>query len=364
MTKQVIESQQQSLAERSQPCISVFLPFDPKMTPKSELRDMLQLVYEKIENDLLTGYTSEKALPASRRLKSVIGNLDYTTYKISVAIFITPESEKVYYLDFPVQFKVVVSPSCLVRDLVNSKKDCQKYLVLLLSAKESRIYLGSSGSFKRIVSNVPQHVAAYRNEISEPIGIFSDPSHRKEVMLEKFLRHIDNGLGFILKSYPLPLFVMGAERTTGHFKKLSHNTARIAGCVHGNFESATEPEIRNALAPHIADWNKVRQQDILLQIDSAVNQGKLISGISPVWDEASNRTGRLLVVEKDFISPTLYSSQLGPVFPQEVINGKSYYARDAVDEIIGKVLESGGDVEFVEPGLLENYNRIALIKYY
>jgi hypothetical protein len=40
------------------------------------------------------------------------------------------------------------------------------------------------------------------------------------------------------------------------------------------------------------------------------------------------------------------------------------YIRDAVDDIIEKVLEYGGDVEFVDSGLLKQYDRIALVQYW
>ena len=43
---------------------------------------------------------------------------------------------------------------------------------------------------------------------------------------------------------------------------------------------------------------------------------------------------------------------------------KFSYIKDAVDDVIEKILEAGGDVEFVEPGILESYNHIALIQYY
>ena len=40
------------------------------------------------------------------------------------------------------------------------------------------------------------------------------------------------------------------------------------------------------------------------------------------------------------------------------------YIKDAVDDVIEKVLENGGDVEFVDTGLLEDHHHIALLQYY
>jgi len=43
---------------------------------------------------------------------------------------------------------------------------------------------------------------------------------------------------------------------------------------------------------------------------------------------------------------------------------KFSYIKDAVDDVIEKVLENGGDVEFVDEGLLKDYHHIALILFF
>jgi hypothetical protein len=43
---------------------------------------------------------------------------------------------------------------------------------------------------------------------------------------------------------------------------------------------------------------------------------------------------------------------------------KFSYIKDAVDDVMEKVLETGGDVEFVDEGMLKDYDHIALVQYY
>ena len=43
---------------------------------------------------------------------------------------------------------------------------------------------------------------------------------------------------------------------------------------------------------------------------------------------------------------------------------KFSYIKDAVDDVIEKVLETGGDVEFVDAAVLNDYQHIALLQYY
>ena len=348
------------------PCVSVIMPFEPKMMVKAEMEHKLKLAFQKVQKQLSANYPDEQAGPVLAKLQSLIRGLDSSTYKKSIGIFVSPLVEKVYYLDIPVEEKIIIDESFEIRDLVYSKKEIHKYLVLVLSAQRSRIFLGNTTQFVRLASNMPEHVAAYRNDISERVANFSDPSHRKEVMLEKFLRHIDNNLDVILKAYSLPLFVMGADRTVGHFKKITHHLKNITGYVHGNFEEAGESAIRQAIAPHVADWKHVVQSDLMLRLEAARSADRVATGIKNVWKSASRGKGRLLIVEKNYMVAARYSTNdeilVETAFAGE--NGSPLFLKDAVDDVIEKVLASGGDVEFVDEGLLDQYGHIALIEYY
>ena len=346
------------------PSVSIILPFEPKMSIHRELEHLLQRTVAKVEKDLMAVYTPEKAKPVIDKLRALIKRLDFTTYKRSIAIFVSALMEKVYYLDIPVEEKVIIDQSFEIRDLVYSKKEIHKYLLLVLSGIRSQIFLGNTTQFFRIVSNTSENIESIKNDIPEPVGIFSDPRDRKEIMLDKFLHHVDNGLGHILNAYALPLFVMGTDRTIGHFKKITHHSDRVINYIHGNFEDATEAGIRKAIEPYVADWKKIKQDDLLLQLDAAMGAKKLTTGIKEVWKEATGKKGRLLVVEKNYMYPAQQSDRKEVIYSKNEAIHTSFFIKDAVDDIIEKMFESGGDVEFVDEGVLKDYQRIALIRYY
>jgi hypothetical protein len=260
--------------------------------------------------------------------------------------------------------KVIVDGSFEIRDLLYAKKEFHDYLVLILSGKWSKVYLGNYFTFVKVKSNVPDNIAAFENDPPEKIANFSDPSYKKEILLNKFLQHTDEGLKFLLHAYPLPVFIMGTKRILGHFKAITKNERSIIGYVHGNYEEATETELGNALKPYINDWKKVKTELLHHQIERAADAGKLAVGMKDVWKVASQRRGRLLVVEKNF----MYAAEQGGSedvihTPAEPYN-KFSYIKDAVDDVIEKVLEHGGDVEFVEEGTLKDYQHVALVQYY
>jgi hypothetical protein len=358
------EIQEVMKAVHYRPSVSIIMPFEPKMNLRDELAYSLKTAADKVERELLESYPGEMSVLVMQKLRTLIRNINFNTHKKSIAVYVSPVFERVLYLDVAVEEKIIVDESFEIRDLVYSKKQLHKYLVLLLSGKESRMYLGNSDTFVRIVSDTPESVYAYINDTPERVANFSDLSAQKEIVMEKFLHHIDNSLGIILKSYHLPLFVLGTERILGHFKSLTRHTGAIVEYVHGNYEELSLAQLKEILDPYVTDWKKINQKDLLNQLEEAAGKKKLAVGMKEVWREAMNHKGRLLVVEKNFMYAAQHGGS-GDVIYKAVEPYRNFsYIKDAVDDVIEKVLENGGDVEFVDKEVLRGYHHIALIQYY
>jgi hypothetical protein len=364
--KQVLSPDIRNVVEaiHYRPAVSLILPFEPKMNAKAELVQRLKYAVDKIDREVRQNYHSDLADLVIQKLKKIVKDLNFNTFKKSIAIYVSPVFEKVLYLDIPMREKIVVDDSFKIRDLLYAKKEFHRYLVLILNGKWSRVYLGDYSSFVKVKSNVPDHIAAFTHDIPERVTNSTGPSEQREILLSRFLRHTDDGLRFVLQAYPLPIFVMGTPKILGHFEALTKNEKSIAGYIPGNFEEASEKELTKALQPYILDWKKIKAADLMHQIERAADMGKLATGMNEVWKMSSQHRGRLLVVEEKFAFAAEQGETEEIIHPAEEPYNKFSYIKDAVDTVIEKVLEYGGDVEFVEDGTLEGYNRIALIQYY
>jgi hypothetical protein len=342
------------------PSISILMPFGEKGDLRQNLVQSLDLAADRVERELNTQYPKEIVEPLMKRLRLIIEKLDINHKKKSIAIFLSPVFEKVVFLDIAVEEKVIIDESFEIRDLVYSRKQINKYLVLLLSSRESRIFLGNAHDFARIKLDIPEWAGAYRNDAPERVANFSDTKERKAVLRDKFLHQIDLALDPLLRNFKVPLFVLGTESVLGHFKKLSHHTHSVAGYIQGNYDGKSGIELRKILQPALEWYDKARQTLLMKRIDEAAGQKKLTGGIHSVWKEAMNNNGKLLLVEKNYMYAA-QKSQNGTISPVE---GNFSSIRDAVDDLIEKVLETGGDVEFTDAGSLDKYNHIALITYH
>ncbi|HTI92401.1 MAG TPA: hypothetical protein VL727_17525 [Puia sp.] len=346
------------------PEVSIILPFEPVISSKSELQQRLKKTVERVESELKANYSDDKATPVLIKLKNLVQSLNFYTRRSALAIFVSPTMGKVYYLDLPVNEKIIIDESFEIRDLIYSKQQLNHYLLLGLSGGSSKIYLGNCSSLILLKSNVPQTIHAYERDMPEKSGSFFDPNNHQEILLGNFLRHLDHGLSSILDAYPLPVFVLGPEKVLERFKRISRNEKSLVRFIVGDHEGASETEIRELMKPYIEDWRKLKEQAILLQIHQAVHGNKLEYGIKKVWQMATQKNCRLLLVENDFMYPAHHGPQLDNIRGEDLTQSNPYFLKDAVDEVMEKVLAAGGDVEFVSNDALKEYGRVALIRLY
>ncbi|HVS96886.1 MAG TPA: hypothetical protein VHE54_10380 [Puia sp.] len=325
---------------------AIVLPFDPKMTPRRELDALLQSLQASAEKQLLETYASGAAMPVIKRLQQLVRSLNFSTHRRSVALFASAEEAKALYLDFAVEPRVIIDGPFRVRDLAECKPEGKDYLLLLLSGKQSKMYYSTASGLRLIKSNTPQNIYAYLNEVPEKTGNFSDRNDRHEVMLNKFLHHMDEGLGAVLKAYPLPVFVAGTERVAGHFARITRNDRNIAGYVYKHCIDASVKELAEMFQPMLDDWRQVTDRLLLLQMEKAAEAGKLVCGIEEVRKAARCSNSRIVIVGR---------SSAG---------ADAFYREDPIDEIVEKVLENGGSVEQLDAATLAGFGPIALIRYY
>lgn len=343
------------------PAVSIIMPFTPVITSKKDLEYRLQNVMSKVEEMLLIHYPVEKAIPVIIKLKNLVHSLNYNTHKKSIAFFVSPVVEKVYYLDVYMEEKIVIDQSFEIRDLVYCKKQKLEYLVLLLGDKFSRMYLGNRSELILIKSNTLSDLQAYENDIEQDAG-FLVADNRHEIILDKFLHQMDQGLSMVLKSYPVPVFAMGAQKVLGQFKKITTNEKNVVQFIHGNYQEVSKTKILLVMENFMSRWKKIKQQHLLNQVEKAKAQNKLTIGIHEALKAAIQNKGRLLVVEKDYMNPPQKSETYEPFYKIDSSGSNVFFIKDKVDDIIEKVYENGGDVEFVDDGILKNYRHIVLIE--
>lgn len=346
------------------PAVSILLPIHQVFSSTSELRHRLKIALENVQHRLLKNFTTEIAVTVMERLESLQLQVDNTKPHKSIALFASPHKSKLVYLDTSVEERIVIGDTFAVREIVADSKQLRQYLILVLSDKECQFYLAGENKLERLKTDIPAEVVAYVNEKPERVANFTDPGDRKEIVMDKFLHQMDQELSHILASHPLPVFVLGPEKVTGHFKVHSRHLPQIAACVHGNYVDAGEPELLALMEPCLETWTSHNRETLLSLLQTAADQKRLSTGIVETWAAVWNNKGRLLVVEKGYRFPARRGESPDRIFREDFPEDNPFSIQDAVDALIGQIISRGGEAEFVDDGALREYDRIALIRYY
>jgi len=252
---------------------------------------------------------------------------------------VSAEEEKLFYLDTPLEEKVIVDTSFNIRSLVESKKRLQQHLVLVLGSNISKVYFGNGLHLVSMLTNTRKK--------SQSDNISS---------LENFLRETDNNLGIILNYFPLlPLFVVGDPKVLNEYKILTRNETHITQLIETCSDEVTAEEVKTALHPYIINWELIRMKHLHRRLDNAMESGKIAVGLDDVSKAANQRHAKLLVIEKGYTAPVVKAGQKGDAYKDSTL------LTDAVDEVIERVLSSGGEVAFTDKKVLKGYQHIALI---
>lgn len=331
------------VSSNNSPIISMFLPFEPKMFRKADLDFKLMKLKQQAELQLSRDFFVSGKEELLDRLNTVIGNINFSTHKKSVAIYVTAKAEKVFYLDIPLSEKVMIGISYNIRSLVDSKNDVQPFLALAIDHNSSRICSGSNGILSTIISN-----AVIPNEKID-----------KNKPPTVFLTQVDRRLAIILQSFSCPLFVIGTAEILNQYKAITKNISRISEFIICDPDDLSEAKTGVIMRPYITNWKKVKDKYLLQKLYEASFNRKLAVGVSDVLHVAEQKRGELLIVERNYTYPVVHAYDKKMDLIKNIPTGTMF--TDLVDEIIEAVLENGGDVEFVDEGVLNKFMHIALI---
>lgn len=340
--------------KRHWPAISVIMPFEPVIEAKDEIMQRFQKALNKVEWEVSSGYDEDLSDLVLLKLKSIFKNLNFSTFKKSIAIYVSPVFEKILYLNIPVVETITVNDFFFIRDIIHSKRDIPAFFVLVLNEKWSSLYEGDKDKLIKIKSNGAGNIQDIKHT-----SIGENENDDNTFFVKQFLRHTDEGLTIMLSAVPLPVLVVGNKNVLECFKSLTANGKSIVEYIERNHGKAAEESLLNIIEPYIADWKKIKIKHLYHQLEKASKDGQLIIGLTAVQQSIAQLRGRLLVVGKRLI----YQDEISEI--PDVVPGKRFNrfscVRHVIDEIIEKVLENGGDIEMVDDEVLGGQH-IVLVK--
>jgi len=347
------------------PSVSLIFPTDKRYPQYRIDESRIKAIVKKVEAELLKEFSIEKTRKVIDKLKILVSTIDHTNLSKALAIFVSSENEKMIYLPFHVQEKLIIDSSFEIRDLLYSTKNSYGYLLLIIADHQAKAYRGYNDTLVEInINGMPLNVEEVERDLPSKVANFSTTDAVNEIDRYKYLKKIDDTLSHTLNESEMPVIICAVQQTLGHFKKLTKNNKKIVAFVEGSYANSSVDEIYKAIEPSLLRWRELDQQNSLNKLEDAINKKEYVSGMEGVWRAAMEKKGKLLIVEKDFVCPAIIGKDEYTLNTTIFDTNDPNVLPDAVDDVIEQVLKNDGDIAFVDNEKLTKYKRIALITRY
>jgi hypothetical protein len=345
-------------AHRDYPSVSILAP--THRTAPSNKQDPIKVknLVRKAINRLHGEFKKREVAAVVKNLQELVRNVDWQHTLDGLALFASKDQSLAVSLPFRVKPRAMIDETFATRDLVYAFNRAPPYRVLVLS-HTTRLY-------EAWTTVLDEHTAkpfpmAHRGPgLSKRPGVYGiNPSAKRDEAYRTFFRSIDAAVDALQRVNPLPLVVAGVERNLAFYREVTRQAGAIVGMLAGNHDKTSPTALGKLVWPVFESGATVRRTEALVELDRAVGVHRHASGIDQVWRAAAGGKCRTLLVEKEFKYPADLSPEGDRLLPH---TGRGPGALDdAVDEVIERVMETGGEVFFYAPGDLDVHQRIAAV---
>ncbi|RZM79425.1 AOC03_06830 family ribosome hibernation factor [Leptolyngbya iicbica] len=346
----------------SVPALSILLPtyrhFPDHQKDPIRVKNLVDEARERLSQE----FDKRDIEPLLIRLETLVADIDYNHTLDGLALFVSHDVAKKFYLPFPVPERVIIDQTFATRDLLYGMHRMVCYWVFLLSQNATRLIAGTGETLEEVFDDrFPMQMTG--PAATEPIPYEADTAYVDD-RFRRFFQQVDRAFAAYAQDEPkhLPLILGGVKRQISFFREVSEYKGDIVGTLTGSHDRATLAELTPDIWAIAQTIRQQRHDDALQALDRAMSQQKVVSAIEEVWRLANDGRGQLLLVEKNYHVPAVVTENGGLKTVAEP--GGTDVMDDAVDEIIEAVLLKGGEVELMDDGELANHQKIALILRY
>ena len=360
--------------EKGKHCVSIIAPLPDLSAGHKTVKLYLEKIVRAANDKIILTYPKETA-SLKRSINILFNEIDFDRTQDGIGLFVSTDFRYQTFFPFSVKEKIVLDESFDLRDLLYKAQHSFPYYLLHLDEKKARLFSGTLKHLEEI--NGKDFPLVYINEQEYQSSSQStsyagyahiksfeyDKSGSQKARFESFLLLVDKLLGDYIKDAEA-IILCGVKHYTSAFLNRTSHAKKVITIINGNYESYSIAELSAIAWPAMEAFVAEKMIDEISELKENIGEGMAEEGILFVWNAVADGRGLTLFVEKDYqIQGYLekqYSYQLYLQPPKE----PHIILKDAVSELINRMLEKNGKIIFVENGMLVKYQHIALITRY
>ena len=308
--------------------VGFIIPFQPSMWDEKKIESAWNTAMQMVETKLKEKYSEECTSKISFRLKILFGKINLNTHRKSLAIFLTPDEEKIIYLSFPVKPVVFSGNFISLLDIFDSMQHDPDFYYLVLNKGYVCLYVYNNDQLSKVYQ---------QNDDITSVNLFKNASNTIELL---------NG------KYEKPVFVTGRPNLVEQFCNSEFYSDNYFTLLYHKtpFSIQIIQSLINEINKH---WRYWRSKFIVSRVLLAQKSNGLISHVEAVLQALRRSADGFLLIDNRLKNQVHKS-----------ISGKIVFQlADDVECLIEKFLARGNRFEITETDILKDMGGIVLLKY-
>jgi peptide chain release factor subunit 1 len=352
------------------PVLSLYLDVDPTKHATDEYKLVLRGLLKEV-----AGQAQREDVAAVERYF----NHEYDWQGKGVVLFSCLEQDfwRAYPLAVPVDSHVYVSKRPYIKPLTDILDAYGRYGVVLVDQEGARLFLFQLGELQETSGTIGEEVKRMKHGRGSSAGrrggVAGRTSRREEETAQRNLREAaELTAKFCAGGRCGRIILGGTEQTVAQFQEMLPKD--IQDQVVGSFPTvmtASETEVLDHSLEIIAEVEHEREKELVESaITAAAKGGAGVIGLADTLGAVYEGRVRILLIDEGYKATGYRCQQCGYIAAQAKENcpfcgGKVEQIDDAVDLIVRRVIDQGGQVEVVRdsPALEKAGHIAALLRY-
>lgn len=339
---------QKLIAARGEAHVSFYLRTTPETQDigqaRIELGNLLKAAVAQME---AAGTPKRTIWPIEEQVADLLDDEQFWRFQAnSLAVFVTPQGLQAFRLPNHLTDMVQVADRFHIKPLLRSVSVPQHAFVLALSENAVRLVevFADLPAQEIRVPDMPKDAASHARTASVNSRSYSGRKGGAEgqnVLLRAYARAVDAALRPVLAGRSEPLIVAATDPLLSMFRSVCSYGGLAEGVIRTSPGNLTSAELANAARPILDEIQTGLVQQAHALFSARENEGRATTQVARAARAATFGAVEVLMVDIDEVVPGTVDDSTGEVTLAKADSAQTY---GVVDEIAGRVLQSGGRV--------------------
>jgi hypothetical protein len=345
---------------RANPAVSLLVPTH-RHAPENQqdpirVRNGLRLVEERLNAE--SGLDKRQVAALMARFGALVDNVDWNHTLDGLALFVSEAHASTHIIPYTVTERVILGETFATRDLVRALNRAQRYRLVVLSEKPTRLYNGFRDKVIEVRGHgFPMHHEGQGGSAPLPGGRCVNASAVRDERHRQFFRQVDAALAELQKEDRLPIVIAGVDRYQAFWDESAASAADVVARIQGSYDAHSPAELARLAWPEVSKWIDTRKVADAGNFEKAVTANRFASGAVASWRAANESRVAKLLVEENYAVPGVITADGMDIALHDDPTAPGV-VDDIVDELIELVIARVGEVVFVPDGTLGKHERV------